>query len=134
MQADDLTFEPEELRRLAAEIFEAVGAPADVAGIVAEALVGAHLAGHDSHGMQQILRYVPRIKAGEMRPEARPKVIEDHDATALVSGEWGFGQAAGRLAIDEAIARAKRYGISAVGMVRLTHLGRMGEYMERAAA
>ncbi len=55
-------------------------------------------------------------------------------ATALVSGEWGFGQPAGIAAIDEALARVHEFGVSAVGVVRCNHLGRIGAYVERAAA
>ncbi len=133
MASDSFTFEPAALRRLAAQIFEAAGTPADVAELVADALVDANLAGHDSHGVQQILRYVPRIRNGELRPAERPKFLVDRGATALLSGEWGFGQAAGRMAIDSAIERARVHGVSAIGLVRISHLGRMGDYPERAA-
>src|SRR5438105_665610 len=83
MQTEQRTFTPDALRQLAARVFEAAGAPADTAALVADALVDAHLAG--------------------------------------------------RLAMDEAVARAKQYGVSAVGIVRTSHLGRLGAYVERAA-
>jgi LDH2 family malate/lactate/ureidoglycolate dehydrogenase len=122
------------LRTLTARIFAALGAPADIADVVAEALVDANLAGHDSHGALRIPQYVARVRAGEVRPAARPRVLHARQAVCLVSGEWGFGQPAGRAAMDEAVRRAREYGIGAAGLVRCNHLGRMGEYAERAAA
>lgn len=124
----------EPLRALAAGIFAALGAPADIADVVAEALVDANLAGHDSHGVLRIPHYVERVRAGDVKPAARPKVLKTRQAACLLSGEWGFGQPAGRAAMDEAVRRAREYGIGAAGLVRCNHLGRMGEYAERAAA
>jgi LDH2 family malate/lactate/ureidoglycolate dehydrogenase len=122
------------LRALTARIFAALGAPADIADVVAESLVDANLAGHDSHGALRIPQYVARVRAGDVRPAARPKMLQARQAAALLSGEWGFGQPAGQAAMDEAVRRAREYGIGAAGLVRCNHLGRMGEYAERAAA
>jgi LDH2 family malate/lactate/ureidoglycolate dehydrogenase len=80
----------------------------------------------------RIPQYAQRIRDGLIRPAARPRFVEGRQAAGLVSGEWGFGQLTGRLATDEAVRRAREFGIGAVGVVRCNHLGRMGEYMERA--
>ncbi len=122
------------LQDLTARVFRALAAPVETAQVVASALVDANLAGHDSHGVMRIPSYVSMVHRGIVRPAARPRVVTAHKATALVSGEWGFGQMTGIAAIDEAVTRAQEYGISAVGVVRCTHLGRMGGYVERAAA
>jgi LDH2 family malate/lactate/ureidoglycolate dehydrogenase len=129
----DHRFRPEALTSLGTRIFMALGAPEDIAGIIAGSLVDANLTGHDSHGVLRIPQYVERIRDGRVRPAARPRVIEGRGATGMVSGEWGFGQLAGRLGLDEAVRRARESGVGAVGVVRCNHLGRMGEYMERAA-
>jgi len=122
------------LDELVTRVFAAAGAPPDVAAEAADALVDSNLAGHDSHGVMRVPEYVEAIQAGEIRPAARPVVASDRGAVALVSGEWGFGQVAGRVAADEAVERARAHGVAAVGLVRVTHLGRMGAYPERAAA
>ncbi len=126
-------FRPDALTALGTRIFEAVGAPSDIAGIVARSLVDANLTGHDSHGVLRIPHYVERVRDGRVRPAVRPKVIEDRHAIGVVSGEWGFGQLAGRLAMDDAVRRAQEFGVGAVCVVRCNHFGRMGEYVERAA-
>jgi len=127
------TFQPDALTALGTKIFAALGAPEDIARIVAGSLVDANLTGHDSHGVLRIPQYAQRIRDGLVRPAVRPKVIEGRHAVGMVSGEWGFGQLAGRMATDEAVRRAGEFGVGAVGVVRCNHFGRMGEYMERAA-
>jgi LDH2 family malate/lactate/ureidoglycolate dehydrogenase len=126
-------FQPEALTTLGTKIFAALGAPDDIARIVAGSLVDANLTGHDSHGVLRIPQYAQRIRDGLVRPAVRPKLIEGRQAVGMVSGEWGFGQLAGRLAMAEAVRRAREFGVGAVGVVRCNHFGRMGEYMERAA-
>jgi uncharacterized oxidoreductase len=127
-------FSPDALIALGTKIFEALGAPTDIAGTVAGSLVDANLTGHDSHGVLRIPQYVERVRDGRVRPAVRPKVIADRHAVGVVSGEWGFGQLAGRLAMEEAVRRAREFGVGAAGVVRCNHFGRMGEYVERAAA
>jgi LDH2 family malate/lactate/ureidoglycolate dehydrogenase len=127
-------FPADALEALGARIFQAAGAPPDTARTVAGMLVEANLKGHDSHGVLRIPQYLERIRKGQIRPAARPQVEMERGATALVSGEWGFGQLAGVAATDEAVRRAREYGVGAVAVVRCNHLGRVGAYVERAAA
>jgi LDH2 family malate/lactate/ureidoglycolate dehydrogenase len=115
-------------------IFRAAGATPTIADNVADALVLANLAGHDSHGVIRIPAYVAQIKGGRLKPAAEPTVLRDRAATVLVDGQQGFGQVAGRFATDQAIAKAKEFGAAAVGVVNCNHVGRLGEYPERAAA
>jgi len=131
---ETVRFRAEPLQELGVRILQATGAPAETARIVASALVEANLKGHDSHGVLRIPQYVDRVHKGQIRPAAQPRIQAERGATALVSGEWGFGQLAGVAATDEVVRRAREYGVSAVGVVRCNHLGRVGGYVERAAA
>jgi LDH2 family malate/lactate/ureidoglycolate dehydrogenase len=124
---------PDELQELATRIFAAAGAPEDVAAEVAEHLVQSNLAGHDSHGVIRVRWYVEQVRAGWIRPGSRPHVERETTMAALVSGEWGFGHPAARLAMDLAVDRALKHGLGAAGLVRATHIGRLGTYTERAA-
>src|SRR5215471_8347279 len=126
-------FEPAYLRDLGRRIFEAAGAPTDIAAHVADHLVASNLAGHDSHGVIRISWYVEEVRDGWIRPAARPVIVDERPAAALVSGEWGFGHPAATVAVDAACERARRSGLGAAGLVRATHIGRLGTYMERAA-
>ncbi len=124
----------EELRDLANRILQAAGADEENADRVAEALVSSDLAGVDTHGVFQLPRYVTEIGKGELVPAAHPKIIKESPTTAMVSGNWTFGQVAAGYAMQTAIRKAKESSVAVVGMVQATHLGRLGEYPEMAAA
>src|SRR5215831_10101518 len=126
-------FEPAYLRDLGRRVFESAGTPADIAEHVADHLVASNLAGHDSHGVLRIPWYLDHVRRGWLGPAARPRVVADRPAGALVSGEWGFGHPAATLAMDAACQRAARAGLGAAALVRATHIGRLGTYVERAA-
>ena len=117
----------------ASAMLRAAGAPPETADTVAEHLVGANLAGHDSHGIQSLIGYIGAIREAKLNPAALPIVDRDQGAALLVSGEWGFGQVTARFAIDIGIERAHQLGVAAVGIVKSWHLGRFGTYMEQAA-
>jgi LDH2 family malate/lactate/ureidoglycolate dehydrogenase len=116
------------------QVLERLGTPADIAATVAADVVDANLAGHDSHGVIRIPQYARAIASGEIVPDGRAEVLSDRGGTALVSGGWGFGQAAGRAAMGLAITRAKDFGIAAAALIRCHHLGRLGAYAEQASA
>lgn len=128
------TVPAQQLRAIAETIFQAAGAPAPIASAVTDALILANLLGHDSHGVWLIPDYVAAAKAGRVVPAAEPVVVTSKAATVLVDGKRGFGQVAGRFATDQAIAAAKEFGAAAVGVINCNHVGRVGEYPERAAA
>ncbi len=128
-----LNFSADQLRRLTRTVFVATGVPEDIAMRVAESLVDANLSGHDSHGVMRIPQYVGGIAEGEIDVKARPEVVQDEGATALVDGHWTFGQVAAGKATEVAVRKAKQLGASAVGLIRAHHIGRLGEYSEMAA-
>jgi uncharacterized oxidoreductase len=64
------TIAPDELHRIGDALFQAAGASAAEAQIVMEHLVGANLAGHDSHGIILLPTYIARIKRGHIVPGA----------------------------------------------------------------
>jgi uncharacterized oxidoreductase len=127
-------FSAETLRRLAAEVFERAGAPADAAACVAEHLVAANLAGHDSHGVLRIAQYVEMIEAGQIDPAARPEVVSRFPAGAVVDGRRGFGQVVARSAVELAVEIARESGTAAVTAHNCCHTGRLGAYGEMLAA
>ncbi len=129
-----LIYTADQLRRVATSVFRATGAPEDIAARVADSLVDANLAGHDSHGVMRIPQYVNGIAAGEIVVTARPEVAKENAATALVDGHWTFGQVAADYATRVAVRKACELGVAAVGLVRAHHVGRLGEWTELAAS
>jgi LDH2 family malate/lactate/ureidoglycolate dehydrogenase len=112
------TLTKEALHGVTTAIFRATGAPDDLAAQVADVLVDNHLAGHDSHGILRIPEYVQSVKAGEIVPAARPRVIEESATSALVSGNWAFGQVTGVFAADLAAEKAKRERVAVLSVVQ----------------
>src|SRR5687767_13173217 len=56
------------------ELWRAAGSSPEEAELVADHLVGANLAGHDSHGVGMVLPYVRSLKAGELQLNQRVTV------------------------------------------------------------
>jgi LDH2 family malate/lactate/ureidoglycolate dehydrogenase len=112
----------------------AVGATDHNAAVVADHLVLSELRGVYSHGVQQLPTYTRSVRTGELVPDVSPQVVADHGATALISGNWTFGQVAAALAMDIAIEKASDHGIAIAGIVEAHHTGRLGTYVETAAA
>jgi LDH2 family malate/lactate/ureidoglycolate dehydrogenase len=130
MQPSVLTFTAETLLHVSQTLLEAAGTPADLARIVSRGLVGANLAGHDSHGVLRLPWYVKSSQLGQVKPAARPSVQSRSQATARVDGAWGWGQPAAHLATQIVLELAQQYGIGAVTIDHCNHIGRLGEYVE----
>jgi uncharacterized oxidoreductase len=110
------------------------GAPEDIARITAEAIVGADLVGHESHGVAQLPGYLAAVRAGRIVPDARPAPLRETETTALVDARRGFGHYSATVAVDLAVQRARRHRLGAVSLANANHIGRLGHYAERAAA
>ncbi|HEY3111888.1 MAG TPA: Ldh family oxidoreductase [Chloroflexota bacterium] len=123
-----------ELKAVTEKIFVGAGAPEDLACEMGEALVGANLAGHDSHGVIRIPAYINQIKSGGLNPSARPTIVEESATTALVDGNWTFGHVSARFGTDVAIRKAKQSRTAVVSIVRCNHIGRLGQWASQAAA
>ncbi len=128
-------------RRLAAAPLEAwsrglltaAGLEAEAAAGVAETLVDASLRGVDSHGVARTAIYAARLRTGALNGRPRPRVERRDGALALLDGDSGPGQVAGRLAVDLAAELAEEYGVGAVAVRRSGHFGAAGWYAVRAA-
>ena len=128
------TLSPETLERFSRAIFEAAGVPPKDAATIAEVLIGAHLAGHDSHGVIRIPQYCDAIRTGHYVPGAPIERIHETMTTAIYDANWNFGHVAMRHALDESIEHARETGLYAAGIRQCNHIGRLGHYTEIAAA
>jgi uncharacterized oxidoreductase len=122
------------LERLVRDIFVAAGCDAAEAGRIAAHLLGANLAGHDSHGVARVPRYVEWLQAGFIVKDQRVETVTESDSFALLDGGFGFGQTVAPQAVALGIAKAKRHGTAIIGLRNAGHIGRVGDYAERAIA
>jgi len=123
----------ENLRAVAVEILLAAGSSGDEPKIVADNLVQANLAGHDSHGIGMLPRYVVCVKTGELIPNQHAEVVIDEGPIITVDGRSGYGQVIGQEAMDIGIERARSLGVCTLTIRHSFHLGRIGAWGERCA-
>jgi LDH2 family malate/lactate/ureidoglycolate dehydrogenase len=121
------------LHRLARELLCAHGTAPEAAQTVADSLVNANLAGHDSHGVLRLPAYLDGARQGHVVPEAVPRLVSVNGATAIVDAEHGWGQPAMWLATQAAIERAREHGLGAAVVHNCYHIGRVAPYVEAIA-
>jgi LDH2 family malate/lactate/ureidoglycolate dehydrogenase len=129
-----LQFTASHLNQVVTTIFQAAGAKQDDAIQIADILVANHLAGHDSHGILRVPEYLKSIVDGEIDPKASPEIIQETPTSAVIKGNWAFGQVVANFATDVAIKKAQEVGVCAISVVQAAHTGRLAAFTERAAA
>jgi LDH2 family malate/lactate/ureidoglycolate dehydrogenase len=115
------------------EVLQAVGVRPSHARDVARVLGYADLSGIDSHGIARLPAYVGAIGNGVIAVDGEPSVHSDGGAVALVDGRNLLGHPVTVLALDEAVARARRYGVGWVNVRGSSHHGASGSYVHDAA-
>jgi hydroxycarboxylate dehydrogenase B len=129
-----VTCPPGPLEAFVGGVVRRMGADPDVAAEVSRHMVRSNLSGHDSHGVILLPAYVGQAERGELAPAARPALVRETEVTALIDAGRGFGHFSTMQAMEWALARAPRHGVAVVAVRHSTHIGRLGEYTERAAA
>lgn len=124
---------PDDLNAFTRRLFQALGVPADEAAVVADNLVGANLRGHDSHGVMRALQYADFVRQGLYRPGAPLEIISEGPAVLVCDGGWGFGQVQAHRLLDLLIPKARSLGLASGAGRDFGHIGRLGDYAERAA-
>ena len=67
-------------------------------------------------------------------PTSRSNVLSTRPVIGVVDGRFGFGQTMAPMAVDIGVEKAKATGLSAISLRNSGHIGRVGEWAERAAA
>jgi hydroxycarboxylate dehydrogenase B len=125
------TFHPDQLRRYVVATCQALGSEATEATLVADQLVGANLAGHDSHGVGMLPTYVEAVRGGRLKVNHHATVARDSGSVLVVEGNRAFGQVAGFEATNLAIERARDTGVALMGLRNSFHIGRIGHWGEQ---
>jgi hydroxycarboxylate dehydrogenase B len=125
---------PAALKAAVQALFRHAGSAPEEAMLVAEQLVGANLAGHDSHGVGMVPAYIEILGLGELHLNRRPDTVLQAGAVTVLDGGMGLGQVAAHEAMRVAIAGARRHGLSLTGLRHSHHIGRIGHWAEMACA
>jgi (2R)-3-sulfolactate dehydrogenase (NADP+) len=125
---------PDALRELATRALRRAGASAAMAAATAQALIEADAQGLSSHGVARIPQYAAHLKNGRAVGDAVPRIVASRAAAALVDAASGLAFPACALAVDEAIARAREFGVSFVGVTNSHHFGVAAYHLAPVAA
>jgi uncharacterized oxidoreductase len=122
------------LRDLVRDIFTAAGELAGGRRARRQVSGRRHLAGHDSHGVARVLRYVQLKRDGLIHADQKVAIAIDTPVLAVVDGQYGFGQTVAPQAVEIGMAKCKANGLAAVALRNAGHIGRVGDWAEMAAA
>jgi uncharacterized oxidoreductase len=121
------------LADLVGEVFAKAGSSAAEAERIGKYLVSANLAGHDSHGVARVPRYLQWKRDGVVHADREAKVVSETPVLAVVDGLHGFGQTVTPQAVAIGIEKCRAMGLSMVALRNAGHIGRVGDWAELAA-
>lgn len=121
------------LEDFVAAVFGALRVPEPDARAVAALMAEADALGYDTHGVFRLRQYANRLRDGGCNPAARPAVVSETPAAALVDGGNGLGHLAMKFACDLAVRKARAAGIGWVGVRGGNHAGPAALYVRPQA-
>ncbi|MCF6096313.1 Ldh family oxidoreductase [Thermovorax subterraneus] len=123
----------ETLKNAAHEILVGLGESPENAKVVSEILVRADMRGISTHGTYLLNVISMRREGGQINIPTNPEVVLDKEAVAVVDGNDGIGMVAANLALEIAMGKAEKYGVSMVLIRNANNVGCLGCYTQRAA-
>ena len=96
-------------------------------------MIEAERYGFASHGVTLLPKYLENIARGDVTANARPECLTSEGNLQRFHAHNGFGQHAGKVAVNAAIEQAKRRGFCLLTLCHAHHLGRMGHYGQMVA-
>lgn len=121
------------LHRWVVDLWFAAGSNPHEAALNVDNLVGANLAGHDSHGIGMVPRYVNSWLTDELQLNQDISFVQDSGNILVVDGQRGMGQSVTHKAMQLAIERSLEHGVCVMGFKHSHHLGPVGHWAEQAA-
>lgn len=121
------------LHALTFEALCASGASASMAQDTARALLYADSHGLASHGVSRVPAYAAHLRNGRAVGSALPCVVRERGGAALVDAGAGLAFSACAMAVDEAVRRAREFGVAFVGICNSHHFGAAAYHLEAIA-
>jgi len=126
-------YTPGSLNQLTNTLLRSFGCDANEATIVADHLVDANLAGHDSHGIGMLPTYGEQVHAGFLIPNQTPLLGDANGAISVVDARFGFGHHMALLGLDHAMQTLPTHRVALLGLRNAGHVSRVGTYAEYCA-
>ncbi len=124
---------PEEARTLVIDTLVRCRTSSVNAGHVANALVGAELAGQGGHGLRRVPSYAAQALSGKVNGHAVPVAERMRPGVLRIDAAGGFAYPALTLALDALPEMASDQGIALAGVHRSNHAGVTGHTVETLA-
>jgi (2R)-3-sulfolactate dehydrogenase (NADP+) len=123
-----------EVRDLARRALLRAGASESMAQATADALAAAEAEGLSSHGMARVPQYAMHLRNGRADGAAVPVIARERGGAILVDAREGLAFPACKLAVGEAIRRAREFGVAFAGVTNSHHFGVAAWHLEPVAA
>jgi (2R)-3-sulfolactate dehydrogenase (NADP+) len=122
-----------DLERLMAAALARSGANPAMAAATARALAAAECEGISSHGASRIPQYCGHLRNGRANGAAVPEIRRGAKAACLVDAGGGLAFEALRVAGEEALRRAREFGVAYVAVTNSNHFGVAAYHLEPLA-
>lgn len=109
------------------------GVPPQIAEVEARLAVDSDLCGVPSHGLRMVPNLFAGIRDGRIKPVPDWRIVRDRAAICVLEGDRGPGRFICLKAMEEAIGRARKFGIGACLARDASHWGRAHAYADLAA-
>ena len=126
--AETIYVQPQKIQRYVVDLFGKYGVREKDALAVADNLIDADMRGVTTHGLTRIPLYTEKFINNLCDPAASPEVIRDFGGTAVIDAKHCLGQVSATMGMELAIEKAKKYGVSFVGVRNGAHYGTAGYY------
>lgn len=123
----------DDLRAYAAALLEKGGLSPEYARTTADVFIWAAQRGVESHGVARVPAYLELLAKGVANARPDLKVESTTPAAAVIDADRAPGPVALSAAADEAVERARAFGIASVGVRRTVHTGAIGYYVSKIA-
>lgn len=130
---EEIRIPPNTLHQMVENLWRYAGSSQSEAMKIADHLVAANLAGHDSHGVGMIPTYMTSRALGNLQQNRELLIVKDAGAVLTVDGQQGFGQVMAAEAMELAISRTRELGMCAIALRNSHHIGRIGHWAEMCA-
>ena len=119
----------QELTRFITQSMSKIGVVKHHSQALAALLIQADQRGHYSHGLQRFPMYFAEVKTGNVsKQDLTPKILNETPSSAHIDGQNILGVVSAEFAMNLAIEKAKKVGISMVSLKNGNHFGIAGHY------
>jgi LDH2 family malate/lactate/ureidoglycolate dehydrogenase len=123
----------DQLESFCEQILRGLGVSEPNARTTSDVLVQSEAWGIATHGVKLLRGYARRLRAGGLRGDASPELVKEGLGWAVIDGRSALGQVTTKMAMETAIAKARRCGSGFVTIRNSCHFGAAGYYAWLAA-